>query len=79
MRDHGMSDESISERLHHANKRLRRQWIEENSAREAFKRGREIQNTRDGQMAMDRPYSSQSEARDLRDVDCDDTKFSSFY
>lgn len=80
MRDHGMSNESVSEGLHHASRYLRRQWIEENSARGAFKRDRGVQNTREGQTAMDRFYSSQGEAGDLRDVDLDDdTRLSPLY
>ncbi|KAF7502933.1 hypothetical protein GJ744_004809 [Endocarpon pusillum] len=80
MRDHGMSDESVSEGLHHASKYLRRQWIEENSARGALKRGKGVQTTRDGQMALERSYSGQGEGRDPRDVELyDDTELSPPY
>ena len=80
MLEHGMSDESVSEGLHHASRCLRRQWIEENSARGAFKRDRGVQNTRDGQMAMDPPYSRQGEARDSRDIElCNDSMLSPLY
>jgi hypothetical protein len=78
MRDHEMSDESISEELHHASKCLRDQWIEKNFARKTFKHDKEIQNTRDDQMSMNRLYSSQDETRDSRDVELDDdTRLSS--
>ena len=80
MRDHEMSDESVSEGLHHASRSLRDQWIKENSTRGAFKRDRGVQHTRDGQKALDRSSSNQSEERDIRDADFDDdTKLSPLY
>lgn len=63
MQDHGISDELISKRLHHANKRFRRQRIEENSAKKAFKCDKKVQNTRNDQMALDRSSSNQNKKK----------------
>ena len=73
--DHGMSDESVSEGLHHASRCLRRKWIEENSEREASRSDKGLLEIRDDQIAVQRSDSSQGKARDPRDGElCDDTK-----
>jgi len=72
MLDRGMSDQSVSEGLHHASRWLRHQWIEENSARGATKRGIGVQNTRNNQIAIEQSDSSQRKARDPRDVELSD-------
>jgi SLT domain-containing protein len=79
MRDHEMSDELINEKLHYASRCLRDQWIEKDSAREVFKRDKEVQNTRNDQMIMNQSYSNQNETKDLKNVQCDDTRLSSLY
>jgi CHAT domain-containing protein len=80
IQDKRMSDESVSEGLHHASRSLRGQWISENVQRGAFKRGVGVQNTKDGQMAIERSSSSQGKARDPRDIElCDDEKLSPLF
>ena len=72
MQDHGMSDESVSEGLHHASRSLRKQLMEENSARKALRR---VKGLDDDQMAVQRSDPSQDKAVILRDCDLDeDTK-----
>ena len=80
MLDHEMSDESVSEGLHHASRCLRHQWIEENSAREALKTDKGLLRIRDDQMAVQRSDSSQGVVRDPRDGKlCDDIKLGQPY
>lgn len=80
MLDHEMNNESVSEGLHHASRRLRRQWIEEDFARETSRRDKELRKIRDEQVTIQPPDSSQGEARDPRDVElCEDTKHSPLY
>ena len=80
MLEHGMSDESVSEGLHHASRCLRRQWIEEDAAREALKSGRGLLKIKDDQMTIQRSNSSEDMARDPRDVElCEDTKPNPLY
>lgn len=80
MLDHEMSNESVSEGLHHASRCLRRRWIEENFSRGALRSGKGLQEIRDNQGAVQRSDSSQDEARDPRDVElCEDTKHSQLY
>ena len=74
MRDHGMSDESVSEGLHHAVRCLRREWIKENTTRGAFKNDRELRLTRSSRTALDQSFSSLGEAQDIRDAGFDDDK-----
>ena len=80
MRDHGMSDESISEGLHHASRFFRGQWIKENSTRKVFKRDRGVQHIKESQRALDRSSSNQNEKKNIRDADLEnDTKLSPLY
>jgi CHAT domain-containing protein len=80
MKERGISDVSVSEGFHHACRRLRDQWISENTARRAFRQGKGVQNTKVGQMAMKRSHSSQCNAGDTRDAElCDDTGLSPLY
>ncbi|KAJ4176359.1 hypothetical protein NW767_015477 [Fusarium falciforme] len=72
MQERNMSDESVSEGLHHASRSLRVRWVSENAARGAIKRGTGV-HEEDRQMAMGQSRSSQGKARDPRDVvSCDD-------
>lgn len=74
MRNHEMSDKSVSEKLHHASKYFRRQWIKKNSSKEVFKRGRGVQNTRNGETTLNQFHSTQGEAEDIRDAKMNDDK-----
>ena len=79
IQDRGMSNESVSEGLHHASRSLRGQWISENIERGALKRGARVKNVEDGQ-TIERSYPSHRKARDPRDiVDCDDMGLSPLY
>lgn len=80
MRKYEISDDSVSEGLHHAIRKLRNEWVSENSVRGAIRRhGTPDQNmTRDaGQMIVEREHSGRGKERDLRDSrkveDCADT------
>ncbi|KAL2812794.1 CHAT domain-containing protein [Aspergillus cavernicola] len=65
MRREGVSDESVSEGLHHASRDLRCRWISENTARGVRNQDRAI--------AVGQSRSRPGEARDARDVVlCDD-------
>ena len=68
MRDHKMSNESVSEGLHHASRCLRRKWIEENSVREALRSDKGLLEIRDDQMAVQRSDSRLGKTRDPRDA-----------
>ena len=75
MQDHGMSDESVREGLHHASRCLRSKWIEENSARKASRSDKALLEIREDQVAVQRSDSSQGKERDPRDAElCEDTK-----
>ena len=69
IQDHGISDESVREGLHHASRCLRRKWIEENSARKASRSDKGPIEIRDDQVAAQRSDSSQGKERDPRDAE----------
>ncbi|KAL8909892.1 MAG: hypothetical protein Q9171_004805 [Xanthocarpia ochracea] len=69
MQDHGISDESVREGLHHASRCLRRKWIEDNSARKASRSDKGLLEIRDDQVAVQRSDSSQGKERDPRDAE----------
>ncbi|CAI6013788.1 unnamed protein product [Clonostachys chloroleuca] len=74
MRKRGVSDESVSEGLHYANRSLRTQWVSENTARGASKLGTGV-HEEDLQMSIEQSRSSQGKARDPGNVvSCDDIK-----
>ncbi|KAJ3577748.1 hypothetical protein NPX13_g2817 [Xylaria arbuscula] len=71
MQKQHMSDKSVSEGLHHACRRLRGQWVSENSARQAAHRDRTVHIDR--QTAMEESRSVQGNTRVPRDIiPCDD-------
>ncbi|KAF9764188.1 hypothetical protein IL306_002862 [Fusarium sp. DS 682] len=73
MQERNMSDESVSEGLHHASRDLRVQWVSENAVREAMNSGTRVHQD-DSQVAMGQSRSIQCDPRDPRDiVSCDDT------
>ncbi len=79
MLDHEMNNESVSEGLHHASRRLRGQWIED-FARETSRRDKGLRKIRHEQVTIRPPDSRQGEARDPRDVElCEDTKHIPLY
>ncbi|KAI1104103.1 CHAT domain-containing protein [Jackrogersella minutella] len=63
---HGMSDGVVSEGLHRACTELRRRWVSENAVRAAARRRRR------GKKLVDQSRSSQSNAREPRDVEAGD-------
>lgn len=66
-----MSDKSVSEGLHHACRSLRRQWVSDNSARQAAYRGRMV--NIDRQTAIEESRLVQGYVRLPRDIIlCDD-------
>ncbi|KAI1359524.1 CHAT domain-containing protein [Xylaria arbuscula] len=72
MRGQNMSDESVSESLHHASRKLRSQWIAENDIRTS-KHQTGIRK-KDDQMATEQSHLSQEVVREPRDVvPCEDT------
>ncbi|KAF5579406.1 tpr domain protein [Fusarium subglutinans] len=67
-----MSEESVSEGLHHASRSLRLQWVSENAGGTIFNRG--IRVHEDSQVAKRRSCSTQRNPRHPRDiVSCDGT------
>jgi len=62
MQEQNISDESVSQGLHHASRRLRDQWVSENIERGAVKRGTEVQKE-DRQLVTEQSRSSQGNAR----------------
>ncbi|KAF4345820.1 tpr domain protein [Fusarium beomiforme] len=73
MQERDMSDESVSEGLHHAIRALRGQWVSENAVREAIHRGTRVHED-NCQVMMEQSRSAKCDPRDPRDiVSCDDT------
>lgn len=68
MQKRDMSDESVSEGLHHACRKLRGQWIEENAVRAAVSRG-DRQGQKLGAHQPHLPHGNLGEARDVEAVD----------
>ncbi|KAH6884147.1 CHAT domain-containing protein [Thelonectria olida] len=70
----GLSDDSVSEGLHHACRELRTQWIADNIARSAAKRGTQVERKDSFQVTTELGQFGQVETRDVRDVEVvDDT------
>lgn len=75
MQQQNISDESVSQGLHHASRKLREQWVSKNTVRAAVKRETEVQ--KEGSyLVTEQSRSSQGNARHIRDaVLCDDIPF----
>ncbi len=73
MRCRGISDDSVSEGLHHASRRLRTQWVEDNATRGGSQSGKVV--FMNGQLlGREQSCSGQRVLKTSRDiVSCDDT------
>ena len=65
----GLSDNSVSEGLHHACRKLRGQWVKENDKRAAFRRGSQLKRSEDGTSTPEQSRSAQTGVRDPRDIE----------
>ena len=68
MQKQGISDRSVSEGLHHACRKLRSQWVQENEMRAASRGGTQFKGVADAVSAQKQSRSTQTGVKDPRDA-----------